>query len=67
MAWTLKAFRVNAGLTQDELAKALNVGRIAVVHWEQGKTAPRKKNREKVLRFFGCKEGEIFFPGDTTN
>lgn len=35
---TLKAMRVNAGLTQEEVAKALGVVVKTVANWESGET-----------------------------
>ena len=41
MRITVEAARVNAGLTQEEAAKALNVTKKTVSSWENGKTFPR--------------------------
>lgn len=35
---TMKAIRVNANLTQQELADAMGVSRSSVIAWESGKT-----------------------------
>ena len=35
---TLAAARVNAGLTQEDVAKSMNVSKNTVVNWEKGKT-----------------------------
>lgn len=44
---SMKAARVNADLTQEELAKALNVSKQTIVSWESGKTSPTvQKARE---------------------
>ena len=37
---TLAAARVNAGLTQEDVAKALKVSKQTVINWEKGKTEP---------------------------
>ena len=37
---TLEAARVNAGLTQEKLAKLLGVHRTTLHNWETGKTSP---------------------------
>ena len=43
----LQALRVQAGLSQQEIADALGVDRTAVIRWEQGVT-PRGENRARV-------------------
>ena len=40
MAITLKAARVNKGLTQDEAGKLLGVSQYTISNWESGKTYP---------------------------
>lgn len=42
MKLTLRAARVNAGLTQTEAASALGVARETVSRWEKSGKAPRK-------------------------
>ena len=37
---TMRAARVNAGLTQRQVAAALNVDKGTVCSWENGKTSP---------------------------
>lgn len=37
---TIAAARVNARLTQVEVAEALHVHKNTVMHWEQGKASP---------------------------
>ena len=37
---TMKAIRINANLTQQELADAMGVSRSSVIAWETGKTQP---------------------------
>lgn len=38
---SMKAVRIDRGMTQAELAKALNVNKKTVSSWEQGKTCPK--------------------------
>ena len=40
---TLKAARVNANLTQNQVCKILNVTKKTLSSWEHGKTFPREK------------------------
>jgi transcriptional regulator with XRE-family HTH domain len=37
---SLAAARVNAGLTQKELAKECNVSEATIINWESGKSLP---------------------------
>ena len=39
----IKAARVRIGMTQEELAKRLNVTQAAVSHWEQGVSFPNAR------------------------
>lgn len=50
---SLAAARVNAGLTQKQLAKACEVSETTVINWESGKTQPTAKKLvliEKAVR-----------------
>lgn len=38
---SLKAARVNAGFTQKEVAKKMNVSKATIVSWESGNSAPK--------------------------
>lgn len=40
---SLRMLRLMAGLTQDDLARKLNVNHTAVSNWEKGKNKPCKK------------------------
>ena len=38
---TLAAARVNAGMTQEDLASRLNIAKQTLVDWERGKSEPK--------------------------
>ena len=38
---SLAAARINAQLTQEDIAKKLGVGKQTIVNWEKGKTQPK--------------------------
>ncbi|MFE6270451.1 helix-turn-helix transcriptional regulator [Streptomyces goshikiensis] len=42
-----RQLRIAANLTQEEVAEALGVRRLAVVGWEAGRTQPHRSNRLK--------------------
>ena len=50
---TLKAARVNAGLTQKELAKKLKVAQTTVNNWEKGDTEPSLNQLREISRLSG--------------
>lgn len=49
----LKNLRIEKGLTQIELANALNISRSTIGMYEQGKREPNLETQEKIARFFG--------------
>lgn len=55
----LKLLRVRAGLTQDELAKRVNVDQTAVSRWEKGKNIPLKKWIPALARALDVTEAEL--------
>lgn len=59
MRVTLKAARINKGLTQEEVAKALNVTKKTVGSWEKGKTMPKIDKIEHLCSLFGCSYDDI--------
>ena len=59
MRITLKAARVNKGMTQIEVANAMNVSRETVGRWEKGVTRPKWKQIEPLCALFGVKYDDI--------
>lgn len=49
---TLAAARVNAGMTQDDVTKALNVSKTTIVNWESGKTIPATDKAFKLAELY---------------
>ncbi len=58
---SLAAARVNAGLTQKEVAQRLNVGRSTVASWERGATEPKVAQAKKLSELYGMPSDCIFF------
>ncbi|MBR4859321.1 MAG: helix-turn-helix transcriptional regulator [Clostridia bacterium] len=58
---TLKAARVNAGLTQSAAAEKLNVSISTVKSWEKGKTFPKQPQIEQLCEIYGVSYDNIFF------
>lgn len=52
MKITLKAARVNAGLTQQQVENATGYARSTLAGWENGKVSPRLKDLEVLCRLY---------------
>jgi len=59
---TLKAARVNAGLTQKEVAEKLKISNQTVVNWEKGKNVPRMPELYALSQIYGVSVDNIFLP-----
>ena len=58
---TMKAARVNVGLSQEEAAKALKVGVSTVANWEKGKSAPRADKMADICALYKCPLENLIF------
>lgn len=59
---SLEAARVNANLTQKELAKILGVSNTTIVNWEAGVSEPSLSNLRKISELSGIPMDFIFVP-----
>lgn len=59
MRITLKAARVNKGMTQAEVANSLNVTKKTVCYWENGKTMPKVDKIEPLCNLYGVTYDDI--------
>lgn len=59
---TLAAARVNAGMTQDDVAKRLQVSKQTIINWEKGRTIPGIPEVEALARIYGIPQENIFLP-----
>lgn len=48
---SIQACRVNAGLTQEELASALGVSKNTILNWEKGNSSPSVSQLRKISEF----------------
>lgn len=61
MKLTLAAARKNAGLTQAQAAKLLNVGKSTICSWERGYIEPRVNQARALCELYGVPIDCIFF------
>lgn len=59
---TLAAARVNAGLTQKQLAKKCGVSESSVFNWENGKSSPKLKHLPKLEKAYGISLDYVKIP-----
>lgn len=58
---TLKGARVNAGYTQKEAAKVLNVSNKTLCSWENGTTTPNIHRVEQLCDLYGISYDNLIF------
>lgn len=59
---SLAAARVNAGLTQEDVAKELHVSKNTIVNWEKGKAEPSISQGLSLSSIYGIPLDNIFLP-----
>ncbi len=62
MRITMKAARVNAGLTQAEVANRIGVTTVCYSNWENGKIRISDKRYEQFCDIVGMGGDDIFLP-----
>lgn len=62
----LAAARVNAELTQEDVAKMMGVSKQTIVNWEKYKTIPRVPEMEMLARIYNIPRDYIFLPNKST-
>ena len=61
MRISLKAARVNAGLTQDEAVKALKISKNTLVSYEKYRTSPDITTAKAIASLYGLTITDIIF------
>ena len=61
---TLRAARVNAGITQKAASDAVGVGNKTMVKWEKGTAYPNVKQAIVLCRLYGIPFDDIIFSPD---
>lgn len=59
---SLKAARVNANLSQDEVATAMNKSKTTINNWENGKTEIDLGNLKTICSLYNVTIDDIFLP-----
>lgn len=61
MRVSIRAARVNAGLTQTAFAAKIGVSPRTVQHWESGISSPRADMMPKICNVLSCNVEDIIF------
>lgn len=61
---SLAAARVNARLTQEEVAKGMGVSKNTIVAWEKEASTPSISQARKLAKLLGISLDYIFFADD---
>lgn len=59
---SLAAARVNAGLTQEDVAKKLHVSKQTIINWEKGKSTVGYSQALALEALYGIPMNNIFLP-----
>lgn len=59
---SLAAARVNAGLTQEDVARKMQISKQTVVNWEKGRVKPKLAQLEMMCRLYNIGLDNIFLP-----
>lgn len=59
---SLAAARVNAGLTQAEVAKEMKVTKNTIVAWERGAREPKMSQARRLSELYNIPLDNIFLP-----
>lgn len=63
---SLAAARVNAGMTQEDVAKELHISKQTVVNWEKGKVIPNFATLNTLSSLYRISMDNIFLPTAST-
>ena len=58
---TLRAARVNKGLSQKEAAKSLKISNKTLQSWESGRTTPTQKHIDAICELYEVSYDAIIF------
>lgn len=58
----LAAARVNAEMTQEEVAKRMGLNKQTICNWENGKVIPKRAQLEMMCKIYSIPVDNIFLP-----
>ena len=61
MKYTLKAIRINKGMTQEEAAKGIEISAETLANYEKGLTYPDIPTLKRIEKFYGVSYNDINF------
>lgn len=61
MKLTLKAARVNVGLTQEDVARILKKSKNTIVNYENGKSSPDIETGKALASLYGLSVNDLIF------
>lgn len=59
---SLAAARVNANMTQEDVARVMRVSKTTIVNWEKGKIIPGIPEMEMMSKLYSIPQDYIFLP-----
>lgn len=62
MKWSLRAARVNAEMTLDEVASQIHRTKGTIIKWEKGKAIPSASDFMQLCKLYECDPNVIFLP-----
>lgn len=63
---SLAAARVNAGMTQEDVAREMHVSKNTIVNWEKGKVIPNFATLNTLSSLYRIPANNIFLPKEST-
>ena len=63
---SLAAARVNAKLTQEEVANRMKIGKRTIINWEKGTAMPSFADLNMLSGIYGIPVDNIFLPTKST-
>ena len=64
---SLRAARINAGMTQKEVADKLRKHKMTIAHWENGQTPVDMANFAAMCNLYGVPENCVIMPKKLAN